>query len=308
LRGGAPIPDLSGIGAVRRALLPNAPAPNSKEYRMPDAVALDRVSLRIGGRAVLSEVSFTIRDGEFIGVLGPNGSGKTTLMRAILGLLAPSAGSLQIMGRPPRRGDATIGYLPQVRTVLPDLRVRGHDFIASSLHGERWGLPRLKRADAHMIDETLALIGARDLARRPLSQMSGGERQRLLLAQALIGKPRLLLLDEPLISLDARHQETAIAVVRKLCRERGITVLFSAHELNELLGTLDRVLYLGNGKAALGTVAEVVTAPVLSKLYGTDIQVLRTDGHIFVLSHGRDVEHAAHRHDHGHEHGHGHHH
>jgi zinc/manganese transport system ATP-binding protein len=183
--------------------------------------------------------------------------------------------------------------------------VRGLHFIASSLHGERWGLPSLTRADRRMIDDTLSLIGARDLAKRPLTEMSGGERQRLLLAQALIGEPRLLLLDEPLISLDARHQEVAIDVVRKVCRERGITVLFSAHELNQLIGTLDRVLYLGNGQAVLGTVEEVITAPVLSRLFDADIQVVHAEGHIFVMSRGRDVEHAAHQHDHeGHEHHH----
>jgi zinc/manganese transport system ATP-binding protein len=269
-----------------------------------NVVELDRVTLRVGGRDVLKEVSFSIRPGEFIGVLGPNGSGKTTLMRAILGLLPPSSGQLRVFGRAPKRGDAVIGYLPQVRTVLPDFALRGLDFIASSLNGERWGVPSFSRADRRMIDETLALVGARDLAQRPLSAMSGGERQRLLLAQALIGRPQLLLLDEPLISLDARHQEVAIAVVRKACRERGITVLFSAHELNQLLGTLDRVLYLGNRQAALGTVDEVITAPVLSRLYGTDIQVVHTQGHIFVMSRGHDVEHAAHQHDHDHGHHH----
>jgi zinc/manganese transport system ATP-binding protein len=269
-----------------------------------NVVELDRVTLRVGGRDVLKEVSFSIRPGEFIGVLGPNGSGKTTLMRASLGLLPPSSGQLRVFGRAPKRGDAVIGYLPQVRTVLPDLELRGLDFIASSLNGERWGVPSFSRADRRMIDETLALVGARDLAQRPLSAMSGGERQRLLLAQALIGRQQLLLLDEPLISLDARHQEVAIAVVRKACRERGITVLFSAHELNQLLGTLDRVLYLGNRQAALGTVDEVITAPVLSRLYGTDIQVVHTQGHIFVMSRGHDVEHAAHQHDHDHGHHH----
>ena len=142
-------------------------------------------------------------------------------MRAILGLLPPSAGAIRVFGRAPQRGNPAIGYLPQVRTVLPDLRVRGLDFIGVSLHGERWGLPSLSATTtARMIEETLDAVGARDLARRPLSDMSGGERQRLLLAQALIGTPKLLLLDEPLISLDARHQEVAIDVVRKVCRER----------------------------------------------------------------------------------------
>ena len=274
-----------------------------------NVVELERATLRIGGRSVLAEASFAIQSGEFIGVLGPNGAGKTTLMRAILGLLPPSAGMIRVFGHEPQRGDRTIGYLPQVRTVLPDLRVRGLDFIGASLHGERWGLPSLSRHDRHMIERTLDAVGARDLAKRPLSDMSGGERQRLLLAQALIGSPKLLLLDEPLISLDARHQEVAIAVVRKVCRERKITVLFSAHELNQLLGTLDRVLYLGNGQAVLGTVEQVITAPVLSRLYGTDIQVVRADGHIFVMSRGRDVEVSDHLHDNNHGHdGHEHHH
>jgi zinc/manganese transport system ATP-binding protein len=273
-----------------------------------NVVELDHATFEMGGRTVLADASLAIRAGEFIGLLGPNGSGKTTLMRAILGLLRPSAGEVRVFGASPHRGDPRIGYLPQVRTVLPDLRVRGLDFIASSLRGERWGLPMLARADRRMIDETLALIGAQELSRRPLSEMSGGERQRLLLAQALMGQPQLLLLDEPLIMLDARRQEVAIDVVRKVCRERGITVLFSAHELNQLIGALDRVLYLGSGQAVLGTVDEVITAPVLSRLFGTDIHVVRTDGHIFVMSRGRDVEHAEHQHEHGDGDGHAHHH
>jgi zinc/manganese transport system ATP-binding protein len=274
---------------------------------MTAIVELDRATLRLGGRDVLANASLKIDAGEFIGVLGPNGAGKTTLMRAILGLLPPIAGTIRVFGREPRRGDSSIGYLPQLRTVLPDLRVRGIDFIGASLNGERWGLPALSSRDSAAIEETLAAIGARELGRRPLSDMSGGERQRLLLAQALIGNLKVLLLDEPLISLDARHQEVAIDVVRKVCRERGITVLFSAHELNQLLGTLDRVLYLGNKQAVLGTVDEVITAPVLSRLYNTEIQVVRAGGHIFVMSRGRDIEVTDHQHDHGHG-GHGHHH
>src|ERR1700690_1725821 len=273
-----------------------------------NVVELDRATIRIGNRAILADASLAIRAGEFIGVLGPNGAGKTMLMRAILGLLPPSAGAIRVFGHAPQRGDRTIGYLPQVRTVLPDLRVRGLDFIGSSLNGERWGLPSLAAADRRMIEATLDAVGARDLANRPLSDMSGGERQRLLLAQSLIGSPKLLLLDEPLISLDARHQEVAIDVVRKVCRDRGITVLFSAHELNQLLGTLDRVLYLGSGQAVLGTVEQVITAPVLSRLYGTDIQVVRAEGHIFVMSRGLDVEVSDHQHDDNHGHGHEHHH
>ena len=122
-------------------------------------IALDQAMLRIGDRIVLSDVSFDIEAGEFIGVLGPNGAGKTTLMRAVLGLLSPSSGSLKVFGHTPERGNPAIGYLPQLRTVLPDLRVRGRDFIASSLNGERWGLPSLSFRDRNMIEETLDAVG-----------------------------------------------------------------------------------------------------------------------------------------------------
>jgi zinc/manganese transport system ATP-binding protein len=265
---------------------------------------LDGVTIRVGGRPVLSNISFAVGDGEFIGVLGPNGAGKTTLMRTLLGLIRPTSGTVRVLGKSPTRGNPAIGYLPQVRTVVPDLGMRGADFIASSVKGERWGLAIVTGADRRLIERTLTAVGATALADRPLSDMSGGERQRLLLAQALLGSPRLLLLDEPLISLDPRHQEAVIDLVRRFCRDRGITVLFSAHELNQLLGALDRVLYLGRGQAVLGSIEEVVTAPVLSRLYGTDINVVHADGHIFVMSRGRDVE----RHDHlHHEHSHEHH-
>ena len=273
-----------------------------------NVIEFDHATLAIGDRRILVDNSFAIEQGEFIGVLGPNGSGKTTAMRAILGLLPPTAGDVRVFGHAPQRGNPVIGYVPQTRTLLPDLRVRGLDFIASSVHGERWGVPSL--GYAAKINATLAEVGALELAERSLSEMSGGERQRLMLAQALLGEPRLLLLDEPLISLDYRYQETVIELVRGFARDRNITVLFSAHELNQLIGALDRVLYLGNGHAALGTVAEVVTAPVLSRLYGAGIDVVRADGHIFVVSRGREVDRADHLHDdghHHHNHGHRHH-
>jgi zinc/manganese transport system ATP-binding protein len=260
-------------------------------------IDLDHASIGIHGRAVLSDITISIGPGEFIGVLGPNGSGKTTLMRTLLGLIKPSGGTVRVFGRAPTRGDGQIGYVPQVRSVLPELRMRGLDVIASCLNGQRWGLPIFSSGDRSMIEDALTALGARDLADRPLYEMSGGERQRLLLAQALIGLPRLLLLDEPLISLDSRQQEIVISRISQFGRERGITILFSAHELNQLLGVLDRVLYLGRGRAALGTVDEVVTAPVLSQIYGADIQVIHASGHIFIMSKGQNVERPDHLHD-----------
>jgi zinc/manganese transport system ATP-binding protein len=265
-----------------------------------NAIELADVTLAFGPRRVLAHIDLAIRDNEFVGVFGPNGAGKTTLMHAILGLLPPRSGTIRVLGAPVARGNAAIGYMPQTRGALDQLRLSGWDFVASGVHGHRWGLPLLGRAARKEVAWALERVQATELARRPLAETSGGERQRLLLAQALLGHPRLLLLDEPLISLDPHHQRAVVELTRSLQQELGITVLFSAHELNPLLGALDRVLYLGHGHAALGRVEEVVTGPVLSRLYGSEIDVVRVQGRIFVMSGGHDVERDAHQHDHGH--------
>ena len=262
-----------------------------------NAIEFRGVHLDLGGRPILSGVNLHIGAREFVGVLGPNGAGKTTLMRSILGLAPPSRGVIQVLGRPAARGNPAIGYMPQVRGAVAGMRLSGWDFVAAVVDGHRLGLPVIGKAARAEVDRALDLVGARDLARRPLAETSGGERQRLLLAQALIGRPRLLLLDEPLISLDPHRQRGVVELARSLQGELGITVLFSAHELNPLLGALDRVLYLGRGQAALGTVDEVITGPVLSRLYGSDIDVVRVNGRIFVMSGRHDAERCDHRHD-----------
>jgi zinc/manganese transport system ATP-binding protein len=260
------------------------------------AVALEHVSLELGGRRVLHDITLSIAAGEFVGVLGPNGAGKTTLMRAILGLLPLAGGTIRVAGAPVTRGNPAIGYMPQIRSAAHK-RVRGYDFVAMAAQGHRWGLPLGSRGTRDEVARALDLVDGAGLAQRTLAELSGGERQRLLLAQCLLGAPRLLLLDEPLISLDPKHQHGVVELVRRVQRELGIAVLFSAHELNPLLGALDRVLYLGNGEAALGTVDEVITPPVLSRLYGAQIDVMRVGGRIFVMSGDVEIE----KHDHAHE-------
>ncbi|HYL33264.1 MAG TPA: ABC transporter ATP-binding protein [Stellaceae bacterium] len=270
-----------------------------------NAIALRNVRLTLGGRIVLDSTNLDIATGEFVGVLGPNGAGKTTLMRALLGLVPPSRGTIQILGQPATRGNSAIGYIPQSHGAVAIGGLSGWDFVASVVNGHRFGLPIVSSAGRAEVERALDRVGARTLARRPLAEISGGERQRLLLAQALIGNPRLLLLDEPLISLDPRHQAEVIALVQSLQRELGVTVLFSAHEINPLLGAIDRVLYLGSGQAALGTVDEIITGPVLSRLYGSEIEVVRVKGRIFVMSGGHELEGDGHRHETGAPHSHG---
>ncbi len=258
-----------------------------------NSIELQGVTLGFAGRRVLQDVSLTVGPGEFIGVLGPNGAGKTTLLRAVLGLVRPQAGSIQVLGRPATRGNPRVGYMPQGRNGLAGSRVIGQDFVASAAGGERWGLAWPGRRAQREVAWALDIVDGAGLARRALAELSGGERQRLLLAQALLGRPQLLLLDEPLTNLDPRHQRNVVALVARLRHELGLTVLFSAHELNPLLGAMDRVLYLGRGFASIGLVDEVVTGPVLSRLYGAEIEVVRANGRIFVVHGGRGAGHDA---------------
>ena len=263
-----------------------------------NVIEFDGVTLALGGRDILAGVNLAIPDQAFIGVLGPNGAGKTTMMRAILGLLRPAAGRIGVLGAAATRGNPAVGYMPQTRGAVATAGLSGWDFVAAAVDGHRWGLPVLDAAGRRDVQRVLGLVGAADLARRPLGELSGGERQRLLLAQSLLGSPRLLLLDEPLISLDPRYQRAMVELVSGLQRELGLTVLFSAHELNPLLGVLDQVLYLGGGQAALGTVDEVITGPVLSRLYGSEIEVVHLNGRIFVLSGAHEMERDDHQHEH----------
>jgi len=259
------------------------------------AARFDCASLALGGRTILHDLDFSLPQGAFIGVLGPNGAGKTTLLRAMLGLVLPASGSITMLGRSAASGRPRIGYMPQARSPHSDLRLSGRDLVAAAA-GRIWSFGPLSRAARRGVDDAITLVDAAAYADRSVSTLSGGERQRLLLAQALLGSPHMLLLDEPLSSLDPHHQATTIDLVKRLQKRLGITVCFTAHELNPLLPALDHVLYLGNGEAALGSVAEVVTPEVLSRLYGTRIEVLHVQGRIFVMADGHAVERDSHVH------------
>lgn len=246
-------------------------------------ILLDQASVHLGGTPILRDVSLSIDQGEFIVILGPNGAGKTTLIKLLLGLVKPSSGSVHVLGQTPRRGLCEIGYVPQRRSLDVELALRARDLVGFGLDGHRWGIGLPNRRRSEKVDLALKEVDALDLAEAPVGQLSGGEQQRLLIAQALISEPRLLLLDEPLANLDLAHQQEVVALVTQVYRRRGVTVLLVSHDINPLLQFTDRVIFMANNHTAIGTVTEVITSATLSQLYGSEVQVVHAKRRYFVV-------------------------
>ena len=243
------------------------------------------ISVRLGGRQVLDDVTFTIRKGEFTGLIGPNGAGKTTLLRVILGLQEPSSGRVLIDGGPRQKSNKnSIGYVPQKLVIDPDMPLRARDVVSLGLDGHRlgFGFPSRQRRD--LIDKTLCDVGAEKYADARVGELSGGEQQRVLIAHALISRPKLLLLDEPLANLDLKSEQEIVAVLGKLAREHEISVLLSAHDMNPLLSVMYRIVYVANGRVATGSTDEVVTSEGLSRLYGHHVDVVRVHDRVLVVA------------------------
>jgi len=248
------------------------------------AVALRGASVRFGERTLWEDLDLDVARGEFLAVLGPNGSGKTTLMRVLLGLLPLSRGDVRIGGAAPRRGSPTIGYVPQQKALDPDLPLRGRDLVGLGLDGHRLGVGlRGRRERRARVDAALASVGGTAYAGSPVGRLSGGEQQRLRVAQALVGDPDVLLCDEPLLSLDLAHQRTVTDLIDARRRDHDTAVLFVTHEINPVLPLVDRVLYLVDGRFRIGPPSEVMTSTVLSELYGTDVDVLRVRDRLVVV-------------------------
>jgi len=270
---------------------------------MTALVELSGVTAGYGGRPVLRDLDVAVEAGEFIAVLGPNGSGKTTLIRVLLGLLEASEGSVAIDGLEPRHARHLIGYVPQHRGFDADLPLRGRDLVELGLTGTRPGLPIRRTGVRRQVDEVLELVGASEFAAAPVGLLSGGEQQRLRIAQALLGDPRLLLLDEPLLALDPGAQAGITELIDERRRSTGLAVLFVTHEINPILPVVDRVLYLVDGRAALGRPDEVMTTETLSMLYGAPVEVLDVGGRTLVLAGDGEVSGLLGHHHHDHEHG-----
>lgn len=248
-------------------------------------------SLAFGEHQVWSGLDLQVQPGEFIAVLGPNGSGKTSLVRAILGQQPLTTGHIEVLGRRPRRGSPHIGYVPQQRLIDPSTPLRAKDLVRNGLDGHRWGLPLPRSGVRERVEELLASVGATAYADVPVGLLSGGEQQRVRIAQAMATSPALLLCDEPLLSLDLAHQREVVGEIARRCHA-GTAVLFITHEVNPVLDVVDRVLYLAHGGHRVGPASEVLTSANLTDLYGTHVEVIHASGRILITAGGWDEHHA----------------
>jgi zinc/manganese transport system ATP-binding protein len=247
-------------------------------------VVFENGSVAYGRRTVWSDATFILKAGEFVGVIGPNGTGKTTLLRVLLGQVRLATGHVRVLGRPPGRGNPVIGYVPQRRSLASDLAVRGFDLVLLGLVGHKWGFGPASVAERRAVDEALEAVGASEYANQPVGLLSGGEQQRLLIAQALLTNPKLLLLDEPLASLDIKSQHEIVHLVDDIRLKRGMTVMLVAHDLNSMIEMLDGIVFILDGRVVAGSIDAVVRSDVLSRLYDTPVHVHVTeDGHRFVV-------------------------
>ncbi|WP_228484640.1 metal ABC transporter ATP-binding protein [Microbacterium cremeum] len=274
----------------------------------PPILSIRDAALRRGDRELWSGLDLDVHAGELIAVLGPSGSGKTTLLRAILGLEDLSGGTIEVRGaeraagdpQGPRgrrhRGNRRIGYIPQSRPLPRDTALRGRDLVMLGVDGHRFGLPIPRRGDRARVDALIDGVGAREFADRPVGQLSGGEQQRLRAGQALADDPVLLLCDEPLTSLDLANQQAVIGLIDRHRREKDAAVLLVTHDINPLLGKVDRILYIANGRFTLGTPQEVLRSDVLTALYGAHVFVLRAGDRLVVVG-APDAEASHHHHD-----------
>jgi zinc/manganese transport system ATP-binding protein len=304
-RGDGELPRPHHAGPVRANPEAALGAPTYSDVDAKAALRFEGAAVRLGGRTIWTDVTLSVAPGEFVAVLGPNGVGKSTLVKAALGLVPLAQGSATVLGRRPGDAGHDIGYLPQRRSFDRGLRVRGIDVVRLGADGDRWGTPipggsrvfASRRRELARVEEVIDLVGATAYAHRPIGEISGGEQQRLLIAQALVRRPQLLLLDEPLDSLDLPNQAAVAGLIEEVCRAEGVTVLIVAHDVNPILPYLDRVVYIARGGAVSGTVADVITSPTLTALYDTPIEVLHTsDGRLVVVGQPEAPGHHTDRH------------
>jgi iron complex transport system ATP-binding protein len=244
-------------------------------------LAVESLAFGFPGRTIGRDVGFELGAGEVMCVLGPNGGGKTTLFRTVLGLLPKHSGSITLQGQPieslSRSGIARlIGYVPQGHSGYFAYSVRDFVLMGRTAHVGIFSTP--SQQDLEVAERALASLGMAHLAGRPITEVSGGERQLALVARALAQEPRLLVLDEPTASLDFGNQVRVLERIAALART-GISILFSSHDPDHAFLCAQRALLLAEGRALeIGAPRDVIRPDTLQRLYGVTVQVLPLAG------------------------------
>lgn len=249
-----------------------------------EVLGVDGLSVALGGRTILDHVTFSVAQGSFTALIGSNGAGKTTLLKVMLGLIPPTAGRVRLAGATGDHRRRLIGYVPQKIALEPDIALRARDLVGLGIDGERFGISLPSKARRGAVDEMLAAVGATSFADARVGNLSGGEQQRVLIAHALISRPALLLLDEPLANLDIASSQEVVELLASITAKQRIAVLISAHDMNPMLSVMDRIVYLADGRAATGTTDEVVRTETLTALYRHPVEVIHTNGRVLVVA------------------------
>jgi len=224
------------------------------------AIQIEELYIELGGQTILSNVHMHILEGKINFIIGPNGGGKTTLVRAIMNLIPPKKGFIKIFGKPNSRQQVakTISYVPQYSSIDRSFPITVYEAVEMVM-------PNLSRKQ---IESALAAMEIQEFKERKISSLSGGEFQRVLIARALVGKPKILILDEPTNNLDAKTQNRLFGLVKKLNKKFGLTVILITHDINIISAIAQKVFCINRGLICEGTPHKVLRPEVFRKIYG----------------------------------------
>jgi ABC-type Mn2+/Zn2+ transport system ATPase subunit len=252
----------------------------------PPILSLAGVSLGYPGIVALSEISFTVARGEFVGIIGPNGSGKSTLLKGILGLIPVLEGQIEVSGfnrQKIKQFRSRIGYVPQKNRNATKFPVSVAEVVLMGLYAQIGWFRRPQPRHREQVDRSLALVGMEEFAGRSFMDLSGGQQQRVIIARALVADPELLILDEPTSAIDISAHAGILEILERLNREAGKTIIIVTHDINEIVHFCDKVALLDKRLQAFGTPAEVLTKENLAGVYGARFFIYDHNGHPHIL-------------------------